>query len=321
MPGTWPNLDASDLETRVRTYLDEVSADFYSQAEIWRWLSIAVKDIAQNTLCVRRALDAVTTAATRTVSFIGYKCFHVEYIPSSGRPTMLTKISPLQTGHFPLNNGIVPQYWYEFGNTIGIDPLPTTAYNLRLYIADIPKMLIATCTSFGSGWTGGTGWTGAATADHTGASSGDLTYTTAALTQYANYSIQFTVSGIGTGGTVTPYIGTTAGVAVTTNGYHCQNIYPTSATPSLIFTGNNTLSLDDVYIYKEVDYAAVGDQTELPCMWQHLLALYATYNGLIKSKRLGPAQMLASIYSNEIMYLRHNVIEIIPDGKDSLIYK
>lgn len=65
MAGTYPNLDASDLETRVRTYLNEVTQDFYTQTEIYRWLSIAAKDIAQKSMCVRRILDAVTTASTK----------------------------------------------------------------------------------------------------------------------------------------------------------------------------------------------------------------------------------------------------------------
>lgn len=141
MAGTWPNLDASDLETRVRTYLNEVTADFFTQAEIWRWLSVAAKDTAQKTLCIRRILDAVTVNATRNVVTNAYKVLHVEYVPASGRAIMLTKVDPLRLGHYPVN-GATPQYWYEFGANIGIEPIPDAVYNLRLYVADLPKMYL-----------------------------------------------------------------------------------------------------------------------------------------------------------------------------------
>lgn len=95
MAGVWPNLDAEDLEARVRTYINEYTASFFTQVEIWRWLSLGAKDIAQKTTCIRRILDAITVASTRHVATDAYKVIHVEYIPASGRPQMLTKISPL----------------------------------------------------------------------------------------------------------------------------------------------------------------------------------------------------------------------------------
>lgn len=224
MAGTYPNLDAADLETRVRTYINEVTAGFFTQVEIWRWLSMGAKDIAQKTLCVRRILDAVTVSATRNVATSCYKVLYVEYIPSSGRAVMLTKIDPLRIGHYP---GVVvgtegpPLYWYEFGSNIGIDPIPNAVYSLRLYVADLPKM------------------------------------------------------------------------------------YRIGAPTTLV----------------EADFAATTDQTELSTAWQHLLVLYATSKALYKDRKAGPAQMLEAIYNNELAYLRQAIVEVIPDGRDSLKYK
>lgn len=328
MSGVYPNLDAGDLETRVRTYLNEVSADFFTQADIWRWLSVGAKDIAQSSTCIRRVLDAVTASSTRTVTTNCYKVMHVEYIPSSGRPIMLTKIDPLRLGHYPID-GATPQYWYEYGvgssQTIGIEPLPASAYELRLYVVDLPKMTHLTFASFTEGvgatnWTeSGTGWTLGTTAVHAGAVADTLTYNTALGTANTNFTVVFKVSGVGTGGTITPSIGGTNGIAVTTNGWHAQTIAGT--TPwTMIFTATNSITIDDLTIYKEADFAATTDQTELPTAWQHLLALYATHSGLIKEKKLGAAQMLANIYFNEIAYLRQNIVEVIPDGKSDLIY-
>lgn len=324
MPGTWPSLDCSDLVARVRTYLNEATADFFTDADIWRWLSVGVKEIAQNSLCVRRILDAVTVNATRNVAVNAYKVLHVEYIPSSGRERMLTEIDPLRAGHYPLS-GTAPQYWYEFGGSIGIDPVPDAAYNLRVYVADLPKMSHLSFTSFTEGvgaaeWTdSGTGWACGATAAHTGTGPDTLTYNTALASANTNITIIFTVSGVGTGGTITPTIGT-AGIACTTNGVHMQTIAAT--TPwTMVFSAANTIAIDNLYILKEADFAAVGDQTELSTPWQHLLALYATSAGLKKDKSYGPAQMLESIFSNEITYLRQNIVEVLPDGRNNLNYQ
>ncbi len=332
MAGTWPMLDASDLETRVRTYLNEVTADFYTDAEIYRWLSVAAKDIAQKALCVRRILNAVTVASTRTVAASAYKVIHVEYIPSSGRSVMLTKIDPLRVGHYP-TNGVTPQYWYEFGSTIGIDPLPTDVYNLRLYVADIPKIQNTTypIVGFNAGWasTNGTGsgtWGNGATSNiyqGTNALAGTSTYGTG-IDADTNYTFSLHMSTVTRCGLVIK-AGTTASPTLNTDGYHTATLTSGGGTAlSLIATPTSgtsgTLTIDDFYILKEGNIGTAADQTELTSMWQHLLALYATFCGLAKNKKEAPARMLESIYRNEIAFLRQNVVEIIPDGVDSFGY-
>lgn len=332
MGGTWPNLDASDLETRVRTYLNEATADFYAQAEIWRWLSIGAKDIAQKTLCIRRVLDAVTTASTRNVTVNAYKVLHVEYIPSSGRSRMLTKIDPLRVGNYPnVTPGTegTPLYWYEFGGSIGIDPIPAAGYNLRLYVADLPKMQHSTfpLTNFSSGWTSaGTGaWANDATdASFSGTTGQSATNTWGtALVASTNYTITLTVSSL-SAATLTVKAGNVdSGVTISSNGVHTVTI-TTSNTDSIVLTGastgTGTINVDNIYLLKEADFAATSDQTELPTAWQHLLALYSAHKGLLKDKKYGPAQMLEQIYRNEFDYLRQVIVEVIPDGRSALKY-
>jgi hypothetical protein len=320
MPGTFPNMDAGDLETRVRFYLNEVTASFYTQTEIWAWLTMAAKDIAQKTTCIRRVLDSQTANGVRTVLFNAYKVFHVEYIPSSGRPLMLTKIDPLRVGHYPLD-GTTPQYWYEYGSSIGIEPLPDAVYNLRLYISDIPKMTAFTFSGFPSGWTSGTGWvTGSNGAVHSGAI-GTLIYATTSLDANNNYTLSFTISGTGAGGTLTPSIGSSIGVPVTSNGYHTQNIISSSGSPALALVATNAITINDLFVFKEADFTSVSDQTEMPVAFQNLLALHAAYKGLMKNKSISPAQMLNTIYEGELSYLRQNMVEVIPNGKDSQVYQ
>lgn len=314
MAGVWPNLDAADLELKVRTYLNEASADFYTQAEIWRWLSLAARNISQTALCVRRVLDAQTNGNVRTVNHNAHQVLAVEYIPSTGRRIFLQKITPLQLGHFPLD-GVTPQYWYDFGGSIGIDPLPPSVYELRLFVADLAKMNVSVITDFTTGWTAGTGWTGGANAYHVNAASGDLTYNTT-LSASTNYTFTVYVASIGTGGSLTPYVGTTTGTPITTVGYHTQNLVSSAGAPALKFTAVNSVEFDNLTILKEADYAAVGDQTELQPEWQHLMALYATYNGLLKDGKLGPARMLESIYYGELTYMKNQFVDIVPNGLD-----
>ena len=328
MSGVWPLLDSSDLETRVRTYLNEATASFFTQAEIWRWLSLGAKDIAQKTLCVRRILDSVTATSTRNVTTSAYKVLHVEYIPSSGRSQMLIKIDPLRLGHYPVN-GTTPQYWYEFGSTIGIEPLPDAVYNLRLYVADLPKMQHSTypISTWNAGWVGsGTGtWTnGASTAVYagTGVQAGINTYGTA-ITASTNYTFIITLSSVTTCGLVIT-AGGTASPSMTTAGVHAVNL-TTGGTTALTLTATTTatggLTVDDLYILKEADFAATTDQTEIPPAYQHLMVLYATSKGLYKDKKTGPASMIENIYNNELNYLRQNTVEVIPDGRGELKYR
>lgn len=52
--------------------------------------------------------------------------------------TSLVKISPLQIGHVPVNS-TTPQYWFKWGNVIGIHPIPDDTYNLAVYAATLPQ--------------------------------------------------------------------------------------------------------------------------------------------------------------------------------------
>jgi len=312
MAGTWPNMDLSDLAARSRSHLNEAAAGFFSNAEIYRWLTAGVSEIADKGSCVRRILDAVTVSGVKTVSAPGLKVHHVEYVPSSGRPSFLREIDPLKAGNNPLK-GSAPQMWYPDGGLIYIEPTPDAAYQLRLYVSDVPKLVVASIPSFSTGWAAGTGWTAGATAVHSGEPSGDLVYTDAGLDAGTDYTVGLTVSGV-SGGTVTPYAGTTAGVSITANGYHTQNLVSSPGTPSLTFTATGTLTVADVTIHKAADFSSATDQTELAPMWQHLAVLLAVRDGLKKDGR-SAHQLLDALAESEIRHLRSQIVEIIPAGR------
>jgi hypothetical protein len=322
---TWPNLTANDLEGIIRTYLNEVTAKFYTQAEIWRWLSAGASDISDKASCVQRFLYRETGANVRTVEISALKAHYVEYIPLVGRSIMLTQIDPLKVGNYPLTPGSnLPKYWYEYGERIGIEPLPTAIYPIRVYVSDLAKMVSLTFETFSSGagatqWTAGAGWVCGDNAIHSGASS-NLTYNTA-LTENSNYTLEYRVVGASATGSMTIYLGTNQATTITEDGYYMESMEALGAAPALKITAANDIIIEELYVYKEVDYAATTDQIELESGWQHLLALYATMNGLIKNKEPAAAQLLQTIYSNELAYVKQNLINITPSGRDDIVYK
>lgn len=333
MAGVWPNMDLSDLTARSRTYLNEAVAKFYPDAELYRNLSLGAKKVAQEGSAVRRIIDAVTSTSTRTVATTCYKVMFVEYIPATGRSMMLRKIEPHQVGLKALK-GTAPQYWYEFGNTIGIDPLPDAVYNLRLYVSDVPRINNSTfpIQNYSTGWTtaaaGGSSFSlmGGVMLRYNGAAggSGSATWNTA-LTIGASYWIQVTVYfASGSGGTITPVLGGNTFPNITTSDpvylSSLKKYIFTATTADLVFNFTSTATVDarlwTLYLAKEADFYAVTDQTDIPPMWQHLISLIATSEGLKRDNRNGPAQILEALTAGKIAYLRSNILEIIPTSRN-----
>jgi hypothetical protein len=87
------------------------------------------------------------------------------------------------------------------------------------------------------------------------------------------------------------------------------------------FAGLNSVTISDIGLLQEADLSVDGDQTELAPAWQHLMILFATAHALHKDKREGPASVIENIYNNELVYLRQNMVEIIPDARKSLVYQ
>mgnify|MGYP000864744619 FL=1 len=120
------------IMAQARALIRESSASFWTDATLLVYANEGIKAIAWRVGGYRTFTTVSTTALTRLVSFTGYKCLAVEYDEKA-----LIKITPLQLGHVPLD-GIYPQYWFEFGNYIGIEPVPPEVYTLTVYLASIP---------------------------------------------------------------------------------------------------------------------------------------------------------------------------------------
>jgi hypothetical protein len=127
----------ANIRTLIRDLLDELIASFFTDADLNSYIDEAIKDIAEKGGCYQVIDSANTATLTRLVAFTGYKCIAVEY-DSAG--LSLIKINPVQTGHNKYD-GPYPQFWFEWGNNIGIDPIPPGVYAMNLYIADTPTAL------------------------------------------------------------------------------------------------------------------------------------------------------------------------------------
>lgn len=128
--------DLSNIRSNVRTMLNETTAAFWTDEELNRLINDGERDIAIKSLCLENIDSVTTTASTRLVAFAGHKILRVEYTNAT-TPLGLIRIKPNQLGRIPYN-GITPQFYFQWGNKVVIDPMPTTTYNLNLYIADYP---------------------------------------------------------------------------------------------------------------------------------------------------------------------------------------
>ena len=128
----------TNILVSVRAILAETTASFWTDAILTAYINEGQRVIAERGGVYRTTKTVNTTNLVRTVSFTGYKCLAVEYNSKA-----LIKITPLQAGHTKLEDtGLVyPQYWFEYGAVIGIDPIPADIYALTLYVADIPTDL------------------------------------------------------------------------------------------------------------------------------------------------------------------------------------
>lgn len=125
----WP--DIADIRTQIRSLLNEKTAAFWTDAELNRLINEAERDIAAKALCLEAI--ATVTASTRTTSFTGHKILRAEY-----NAIGLQKILPKMMGRVTLN-GVVPQYWFQWGQTLVLEPKPATSYTITLYTAIAPS--------------------------------------------------------------------------------------------------------------------------------------------------------------------------------------
>jgi hypothetical protein len=125
--------------------MNETTAVFLTDAQINGLINDAEWDIAVKSLCKESIQSKTTTASTRTVVVSCLAIHYVEYIPASGTATALRRINPGQIGQTQLTD-TTPQFYFKWGNKLGIEPSPDAAYNLNVYTSIVPTIIMSSDT-------------------------------------------------------------------------------------------------------------------------------------------------------------------------------
>jgi hypothetical protein len=174
----------SELKALIRAELDEATASLYTDTNIANWITAAELDIAAKTGCLEQVSSLSTTIGSRFVAFTGNKVNCVEYLASgtsivlvgaenqwvdtsdsawhdtnlsswynekhelvvSYPPYSNARITAHHLGHIATRQDITPQYWFQWGNYIVIEPLPTDVYNLNVYVSYSPTSAFTSAT-------------------------------------------------------------------------------------------------------------------------------------------------------------------------------
>ncbi len=133
----WP--DFSDIKTQVRNLLDEATAAQWTDAEINLWINDGQRDIAAKAGCYEAIQPVATVSGSRLVPFVGHKVTHVEYLAGGTiKPLGLQRITPQHLGHIDLHGVVTPQYYFQWGTDICIEPIPAGVHNLNFYVLQWP---------------------------------------------------------------------------------------------------------------------------------------------------------------------------------------
>lgn len=117
-------------ETEVRAIIREPTAQFWSSAQIQNFIKEGCVDLCAKTLCYKkvdsstRIYDDVVWYAelSKTIKVLACAFYDSQASPVSYRG--LVKIHPRMVGYLPANDDADPEYWYHFGDRVGIHPVP-----------------------------------------------------------------------------------------------------------------------------------------------------------------------------------------------------
>lgn len=155
------------IEDILRSELNEYSTIRISAAEVLAAINDAQLHVATRSLCIEKEILEVTVSGRNTVKSYGIRTNYVELISeddlvvftdddvtfedddvewntiaaSADLKIGLQCILPTNIGSVPLNNSTYPEYWFNWGDYLVIEPVPDARYILKLYYADYPIQL------------------------------------------------------------------------------------------------------------------------------------------------------------------------------------
>ncbi len=160
---------ASTIEDFVRSELNESSQETITSDEILSVVNFGYKEIATKGLCVEKDTGIVTTANSNLIKFPSWRKVNYVELVSLDNPAIFQDtldvlfqdtndviffdtelvsdfprrgipcINPGSIGHTGLNNN-QPQGWFQWGDFLYIDPIPSTRYLLIAYYSENPSI-------------------------------------------------------------------------------------------------------------------------------------------------------------------------------------
>lgn len=155
------------LEDIIRTELNEYATTRISAAEVLAALNDAQLQVATRSLCIEKEILEVTVSGRNTVKSYGIRTNFVELISLDSAVVFTSDdvtfedddvewntiaaaadlkigmqcILPTNIGSVPFNNKTYPEYWFNWGEYLVIEPVPDARYILKLYYSDYPAKL------------------------------------------------------------------------------------------------------------------------------------------------------------------------------------
>lgn len=137
----------TELEEYARQQYNAVGDTFYSQSELLRHIYAAQTELATESKCIRRIYTAATVANTqeydRPTNSNSIK--RVTYDGVKLAPITMVEDDALKFGSTSTITG-TPAYYYEWGDSIFLEPTPAAVGTLKIFSYDLPQTVTATST-------------------------------------------------------------------------------------------------------------------------------------------------------------------------------
>ena len=150
-------LTFSTIKSLVRSDLNETGYTMLSETELGNIINDGYKDVTAKGLCNEVKISKSSIAAEKVISLIGtvgggQDIIRVNYVErlATGVTTGgvgLIAVLPQTIGFLPMTTG-VPQYWFQWGNYLVVEPVPTAAtYDLNIYASCYPTAVMTAAIS------------------------------------------------------------------------------------------------------------------------------------------------------------------------------
>lgn len=136
----------TEVVTLARQRYNATSDDFFSDDELYTYLYMAQKELAEETLCIRNVYSTTTVASQQEYQKPTL-CLSIKRITYNGQKIL--KILDREDDALTLfaqdtTATGTPQYYWEWGTSIELRPVPDDTLTLKIYCYDLPGAVSST---------------------------------------------------------------------------------------------------------------------------------------------------------------------------------